>query len=489
MSNMKFDRKFFIMIAAFALMIFVMTLPTPEGLSLAGHRVLAILLFAVIMWMTESMPYSESAVALILFMMLALGFSPEKGVSGPLLGTGKAIGLAMSGFSNSGWVFVAAGIFMAAAITSTGLETRIAYQILKASGTTINAIIGGLIIVGFVLTFIIPSVIARAATMVPIVLGLNKAFGLPVTSTISKVLLMTAGILPSLTGVGVLSGSAPNPVVATFIANAGLPPVMWLDWLAYNFPLSAATGVVLYFVMTRMHKFEYDELPGGREYLNKCISDLGPMSDSEKRVAVIMFCTILLWATDRWHGINSTVVSIISVTAMVFPYVGVTTLKNLYNKVDWTAIIMFGAGISLGVVLMRTGAVVWLAKVSLVAAGVGELSLVPMAYTIFILSYIIRLAFTSITSCITALIPALLGFLVGLENPVIPIVGILMGTCVMAHDIFLTPVNSANTMIAYGTEAFKPKDMFRIGVPITIAVMLLLLPWMLIYWPMVGLMP
>jgi di/tricarboxylate transporter len=57
----------------------------------------------------------------------------------------------------------------------------------------------------------------------------------------------------------------------------------------------------------------------------------------------------------------------------------------------------------------------------------------------------------------------------------------------MAHDIFLTPVNSANTMIAYGTEAFKPGDMFRIGVPFTAVLFVLVLAWMLIYWPIVGL--
>lgn len=489
MGEKKFDRKMWMILGSLALMFAVMSLPTPEGLSTAGHRILAILLFAVIMWMTESMPYGESAVALILFMILALGFSPVEGTSGPLLGTGKAIPMGMSGFVNSGWVFVAAGIFLAAAITTTGLETRVAYLILRASGTTIYSIIGGLIVTGFVLTFLIPSVIARAATMVPIVIGFTKAFNLPITSNISKVLLMTAGILPSLTGVGVLSGSAPNPVVANFIANAGLPPVMWMDWFMYNFPLSLATGVALYFIMTRMHKFEYDELPGGRDYLDKCISDLGPMSGAEKRVAFIMIITILMWATDKIHRIDATTVSMTAVLIMIFPYFGVTTLKTLFGKVDWTAILMFGAGISLGVVMMKTGAIQWLAKVSLVAAGVGNLPLIPMAYTIFIVSFIIRLAFTSITSCITALVPALLGFLITLENPSLPIVGFLMGTCVMAHDIFLTPVNSANTMIAYGTEAFKPKDMFRIGVPFTIIVFILILPWMLFYWPIVGLMP
>lgn len=481
------DRKPYIIAAAFILMLVVMFLPTPPGLSTAGHRVLAVLLFAVIMWITEAMPYGESAIALVLFMLLALGFSPAKGVTGPLLGTNKAIPLAMSGFVNSGWVFVAAGIFMAAAIVSTGLETRIAYMILRAVGTKVNAIIGGIIVVGFVLTFLIPSVIARAATMVPIVLGLNKTFKLPLDSQLSKAMLMSVGILPSLTGVGVLTGSAPNPVVANFISKAGLKPVMYMDWLIYNFPLSLAMGVILYFVMTRMHKFEFDELPGGREYLHKCVTDLGDMTKAEKKVSIILALTILMWATDKLHGIDATTVSILSVFVMLMPYMGVATWKQLYGKVDWTAILMFGAGISLGTVLMSTGAAKWLAEVSLIAAGVGKLPYFIMVFTIFGLCFAIRLAFTSITSCIVAIVPAVLGFLTAMSRPDLPIIGILMGVCIMAHDVFLSPVNSANTMIAYGTNSFQAKDMLRIGIPLTIGVFALMVPWVLFWWPLVGL--
>lgn len=483
----KIDRKPMIIAAAFILMIAVMLLPTPEGLSTAGHRVLAVLLFAVIMWMSEAMPYGESAIALILFMLLALGFSPAKGVSGPLLGTNAAIPLAMSGFVNSGWVFVAAGIFMAAAIVNTGLERRIAYFILQTVGTKVNAIIGGLIIVGFVLTFLIPSVIARAATMVPIVLGLNKSFNLPGNSQISKAMMMSVGILPSLTGVGVLTGSAPNPVTANFIAKAGLKPVLYVDWLIYNFPLSLAMGVVLYFVMTRMHKFEFQELPGGKEYLDKCVAELGPMSNAEKRVAVMLVLTILMWATDKFHGIDASTVSIMSVFVMLFPYIGVATWKQLYGKVDWTAILMFGAGISLGTVLMSTQAAKWLAQVSLIKAGIGDLPFFIMVFTVFVLAFTFRLAFTSITSCIVAIVPAILGFLMAMNRPDLPVVGILMGVCIMAHDVFLSPVNSANTMIAYGTNTFETKDMLRIGIPLTIGVFALLVPWVLFYWPLVGL--
>jgi di/tricarboxylate transporter len=42
----------------------VLSLPTPESLPVAGHRMLAILAFAVIIWMTEAVDYAVSAIAI-----------------------------------------------------------------------------------------------------------------------------------------------------------------------------------------------------------------------------------------------------------------------------------------------------------------------------------------------------------------------------------------------------------------------------------------
>ncbi len=213
--------KLLIALLGLLLMAAIVLAPTPDGLSLAGQRVIAVMAFVVLMWITEAIPYGVSAVALVFLLIVALGFSPPTGTSGEILGTAKAVPLALSGFSNSGWLFVAAGLAMAAAITSTGLEKRVAYLILKLVGTKTDAIMLGIILIAFVLTFFIPSVIARAATLVPIVIGLTEAFGLPRNSQIGKAMLLLAGILPSVTGVGVLTGAAPNPVIVNFLTAAG----------------------------------------------------------------------------------------------------------------------------------------------------------------------------------------------------------------------------------------------------------------------------
>ena len=177
-------RKFLTVLIGLAIMAAIIMAPSPAGLSLAGQRVIAVMVFVVLMWITEAIPYGVSAVALVLLLILALGFSPAANEVGPILGTAKAIPLALSGFSNGGWLFVAAGLAMAAAITSTGLEKRVAYLILKLVGAKTHAIMLGIILTAFALTFFIPSVIARAATLVPIVIGLTEAFGLPRSSQI-----------------------------------------------------------------------------------------------------------------------------------------------------------------------------------------------------------------------------------------------------------------------------------------------------------------
>ncbi|MBU2699640.1 anion transporter [Sporomusaceae bacterium BoRhaA] len=486
-SNGGFDRKVIMILIGLAAMVAIIMAPTPAGLSMAGQRILAIMVFTIFMWITEAIPYNVSAISLIFMSIAGLGFAPASGTSGALLGTGKAIPLAMSGFSNSGWVFVASGLFMAAAIVSTGIERRIAYMIIRMVGTKINAIMAGIIITSFVLTFLIPSVIARGATLVPISLGLITAFGLPINSQIGKAMLLLAGILPSVTGNAVLTGAAPNPIVLSFLKTAGLPGISYIEWMEYLFPFTVVFAIGLYFLVIKMFKFEFSELPGGREYLNKCLDDLGPMSVSEKKILIIMVLTILLWATDKLHHIDATAVSVLSVLLMVSPYSGVCNWKDLSKKVDWNTILLFGAGISMADMFTNTGAAKWVAKVLFIDSGVGNLSITWLAISIFLLMFIIRFCFTSITSCIAAVTPAIIGFLVELHNPALPITGIIMGVLIVAQSTAILPVTSAPAMIAYGTGGFTTKDMVKLGIPLAVIMYVLILVFMFTYWPLIGL--
>ena len=114
------------LLLAVAALILVAMLPTPEGLTVAGHRMLAILAFAVIVWMTEALDYAVSAVVIATLMAFMLGLAPDVANPKVLIGTSRALGMAFGGFANTALALVAAALFIAAAMTATGLDKRIA---------------------------------------------------------------------------------------------------------------------------------------------------------------------------------------------------------------------------------------------------------------------------------------------------------------------------------------------------------------------------
>ena len=77
----------------------VLWMPMPKGLLPAGQVMLAILAFAVIVWMTEALDYAVSAVVIGALMIFLLAFAPDAAKpAGTAMGTGPALGLALAGF-------------------------------------------------------------------------------------------------------------------------------------------------------------------------------------------------------------------------------------------------------------------------------------------------------------------------------------------------------------------------------------------------------
>lgn len=484
-----FNRKMFWIILGLVLMLGIIFAPQVAGLTAAGKVTLGVLTFAVIMWVTEAVSYPVSAVAIIAFLCVFLGFAPEKGIEGPMLGTAKAIPLALSGFTNSGWVLVAAGLFMASGILSTGLDKRIALSILKLVGTKTNAIFGGMIIITMLLSFLIPSMTARSATLTPIAMGLIAAFGVDKKSVFARMLLVCIAIESSISGIVLLTSGAPNPVAVSFISSSLKHTITWGDWLVYGAPFSIILSIIFYFIITKMNKFEFKEIPGGQEIISKSLAELGPMSDKEKRISIIFAVTILLWTSELWYkavGLPATLdantTAILSVLMMLSPYIGIGNWKSITANVNGATILLFGAGISLGEIMLKTGAALWLAKTALGGLGLDAMPAAIMMCALTIALCIIRFAFASITSATAALVPTVLGFLLSLNNPSLPIWGMTFISTMTVYFAFILPVNSPQAMIAYATNTFEVRDMAKVGIPMTIISILLLVVFEFTYW-------
>ena len=269
---------------ALVALIAIILMPKPEGLPEAGQIMLGILAFAVIVWMTEALDYAVSAVVIAALMAFLLGLAPNPANPKVLLGTSAGLGLAFSGFANTALALVASALFIAAAMTATGLDKRIALTILSRVGGEVHHVVVGAILVGFVMAFLVPSTTARVACLVPIMLGIISAFGVNKKGAFAGMLMITTVQTASIWNVGIKTAAAQNMVAVGFIEKTLQKSITWLEWFIAAAPFGILMSIALYFVMTWMMPAEVKEIPGGREQIRKSLAELGPMKTAEKKL-------------------------------------------------------------------------------------------------------------------------------------------------------------------------------------------------------------
>jgi hypothetical protein len=152
------------------------------------------------------------------------------GAAGALLGTSKALQMGLSGFSTTAWALVAAAMFLSAGMMITGLDKRIALVVMSHVGVKSSRLVIGVIFVGFILSFFVPSTTARVSCMVPIVVGIIRAFGLEKGSTFAAVLMMAVAQADSLWNIGIKTAAAQNMVAIGFIQQVLGKDISWLEW-------------------------------------------------------------------------------------------------------------------------------------------------------------------------------------------------------------------------------------------------------------------
>lgn len=88
------------LIVAVVAMLIVLLLPLPAALPVAGQRMLAILAFAVTVWVTEAVSYEASAIMITSLMALLIGTAPTLQDPAQTYGSSAGISMALNGFSN-----------------------------------------------------------------------------------------------------------------------------------------------------------------------------------------------------------------------------------------------------------------------------------------------------------------------------------------------------------------------------------------------------
>lgn len=476
------------LIIGFIALLVVILLPTPEGLPIAGHRMLGILLFSIIVWMTDAISYPVSAAVIMALMAFLLGISPDVTKPNVLIGTSNALTIALGGFSNTALALVGGALFIAAAMMHTGLDKRIALFVLSKIGAKTNRVLAGVIVVGLILSFFVPSTTARVSCMVPIVMGIIVAFGVDKKSKFAGVMMIAVAQADSIWNIGIKTAAAQNMIAVGFIEKQLGAYISWMDWFIAAAPYAVIMSVVLYYLLLKLMPPETNEVAGGKEAIARAITELGPMGSGEKKLLIMSIILLFFWSTEKIiHPFDTSSTTIAAIAIMLLPGIGIMTWKEAQDKIAWGTLVLFGVGISLGSALLMTKAAAWMAKFIVIGFGLQTMPALSILAVLGAFLIIIHLGFASATALAAAMIPILISILQSIKLPGMNVVGMTMILQYVISFGMILPVNAPQNMVAYGTDTFEVKDFIKIGIPLTIIGYLLILLFGATYWRWLGL--
>lgn len=483
-----FEIKYLWLALALVALAVIWIIPTPDGLSVAGQRAVGILAFAVIVWVTEAVSYPVSALMIVCFISFGLGYAPPAdGSTTAFIGTSKALGQAMGGLSSTANTLVLAALFLAAAMQATNLHRRLALWVLRLVGESINAVLVGSILVSTLLAFFVPSATARAGAVIPILLGMVAAFGLPTNSKLGALMVITAVQSVSIWNIGIKTAAAQNLVGVGFIQDTFGETIAWGRWFTIAAPWSVIMCVVLFFVMKMVLKPEVDRIDGGREIVDRQLQELGPLTLAEKKLIAVSIALLAFWSTeDKLHEIDSSTITVVAITLLLLPGIGVFSWKQAEPLINWGTVIVFGIGISLGTVLLNTGGAAWLSDSTFGKMGLDQYPIVVVIAIVGLFNILIHLGFASATSLASALMPVFIALTFTLNMSHDQSIGFSLIQQFIISFGFLLPISAPQGMLGYGTGTFTIRDYFKTGLPLTVIGYLLILLFSATYWQWIG---
>jgi len=240
----------------------------------------------------------------------------------------------------------------------------------------------------------------------------------------------------------------------------------------YQFAPSMLYGVGTWIAVWLMFPPKMKELPDVIQ-----VEDLGKYKLNEKILVFILMATLALWMLTDVTGVHIAVIgALFVVTVMVFNLV---SWKKCLADFPWNPMMVFGAGFSLGIAMLDTGAGRWLAEQvfplfeglpwPLVSFGVGWMSAV-------ITSFMANAAATALIVPVVVPMADLGG------TPTLPIAM----TVPLATTFVLLVIGCPPTLIAYGLGYYTQWEAFKVFTLRTLICLAMAGVLQMLWWPLVG---
>ena len=449
----------------------IWAMPTPDGLSIAGQRALSLFGGVFVLYLTEAIPLAAASLLIVPLAVLT-GVTTVKG--------------ALDGFSSSSAYLIVGAFILAVAMVRTHLAERITYQILVRTGSSPTRITLGVTLVNIVLAFLVPSSTARTAILLPECLSILAIFGAEGRSKFAANLLLTLTMTNATIGAGILTATVPNPVTVEFVAKADGHVISYAEWLAYGFPPALLMTFVTWWLIQLVFRPETRGLQSRvDERIRENLAAMGATSPAEWRTLAVFLAITLLWATQGVTKLDTTVVCLLGVGVLFLPKIGVLDWDTASKGVSWQVLLIAGGGISLGDMLLKTGAAAWLANAIFHGLGLGTASTLVVIVAVMLIVQFLHVIFVGTTAMATALLPIVLA-MAGTAG-VSPVALALPAGMIIGGYPLLMFYNTLPSVIVYGTGRLHVLDFPKVGIAICLLACIVYALCAATFWRWLGL--
>jgi di/tricarboxylate transporter len=234
-----------------------------------------------------------------------------------------------------------------------------------------------------------------------------------------------------------------------------------------------------------MYKPEQPAIPGGEEYVREKLAAMGQISGKEIYTLLVFLAVVILWATGGMTGVDTTVACLAAAVALFFPKIGVLSWNDANPLIGYNVLLMTGGGLSLGSILMSTGATKWLASVVFSSFGLYGLAVVVLLTLVMFIVQFMHVFFAGTTVMATAFLPLVIAL--GVEAGLSPaVLALPAGMIIGGYPLMMFYCTAPNLMV-YGTNKMVMGDFPRVGIPISILACVVYAACAATYWRWLGL--
>jgi di/tricarboxylate transporter len=226
---------------------------------------------------------------------------------------------------------------------------------------------------------------------------------------------------------------------------------------------------------------ETASLPGGTQYLKDELQKAGPWTTMEKKSLLLMLAAIVLWSTDFLHHISASMIGLGIGLLAVLPFMRILEISDL-RRVNFLQLFFVAAAVSMGNVLSATKGLAILTKTVLAWL---EPLLTNSSLSVFALywtGFLYHIFLASEISMLATSMPLLMGF-ANLHTLNALKIGMLW---VFSSGGKIFVYQSGVLVLGYGYGYFRPRDLLRFGLIMSVFDSLLLLIVVPFYWPLIG---